>query len=396
MLAFVAAFMQQQVWLMVGQIGEAMRKTIKVQFLNLVVALAYLIVISLVSIYDQWSVKKILITQVALYSIATIFSYLILRKDWEESQIPEKSISEIIGDYWVYCKPLVTLVLVSFAYEFADKWMLQRFGGSAQQGYFQISSQFAAISLLATTSILNVFWKEIANAWEKQDHPRVAMLYRKVSRGLVMLGAITTGFFIPWAESIVVVLLGPSYGDAWPVFAIMLIYPIHQSMGQIGGTMLLACGQMQKFMFASITLTLLAVPFSYLVLAPTTGVLIPGFGMGAIGIALKMVLLGIVAVNVQAWIIARYNGWKFDWIFQAVGIPLMIGLGYFAKQFVKIFWALDGAAVASFILPGLIAFVFYVISVMLALWQLPWLIGLDREEIISFIRGGLMNKLRIL
>lgn len=390
-IAFLAAFMQQQVWQTVSQIGESMRKTIKVQFLNLSIAITYLAMVSLLLFMGGMTVEKILFLMIAQYAVATLFAYRFLREDQVGTVENDASIKQIAWEYWVYCKPLIMLSLVSFLCDFADKWMLQKFGGATQQGYFQIANQFSTISLLATTSILSVFWKEIADAWARHDRARVAMLYSKVSRGLVMLGAITTGLLLPWSEQIVTIFLGQAYAQAWPVLAIMLLYPIHQSMGQIGGTMLLASGHTHKYMLVSLGIMLVSVPFSYLMLAPTTGVLVPGLGVGAIGIATKMVLLGTVSVNIQAWVIARYNGWKFDWIFQVVGIPLMVGLGYLVKILVGLLWNFGGISMVNLIVPVILAAFVYIILVVWMLWLLPWLIGMDRGEIMSLLgklRGG--------
>ena len=390
-IAFLAAFMQQQVWQTVSQIGESMRKTIKVQLLNLSIAITYLAMVSLLLFMGGMTVEKILFLMIAQYAVATLFAYRFLREDQVGTVENDASIKQIAWEYWVYCKPLIMLSLVSFLYDFADKWMLQKFGGATQQGYFQIANQFSTISLLATTSILSVFWKEIADAWARHDRARVAMLYSKVSRGLVMLGAITTGLLLPWSEQIVTIFLGQAYAQAWPVLAIMLLYPIHQSMGQIGGTMLLASGHTHKYMLVSLGIMLVSVPFSYLMLAPTTGVLVPGLGVGAIGIATKMVLLGTVSVNIQAWVIARYNGWKFDWIFQVVGIPLMVGLGYLVKILVGLLWNFGGISMVNLIVPVILAAFVYIILVVWMLWLLPWLIGMDRGEIMSLLgklRGG--------
>ena len=381
MLAFVAAFMQQQVWQTVGQIGEAMRKTVKVQLINLAVALLYLMMILLVSLYGQLSVEKILLILVGQYVAATVFACQLLKNDWTEPPIEKDSLREILRDYWKYCKPLALLSLVSFAYDFADKWMLQRFGGAAQQGYFQIANQFAAVSLLATTSILNVFWKEIAEAWERQDRARVAMLYRKVSRGLVMMGAIISGLLLPWSEQIVQIFLGAAYIQAWPVLAIMLLYPIHQSMGQIGGTMLLASGQTQRYMFVSIAMMLLSIPISYIVLAPASDDWMSGLEMGALGMACKVVILGIVSVNILAWVIARYGGWKFDWMFQVIGIPLIVAAGFVAKVLAGMLWNLEDVGITELLVPFTIASAIYLLMAAAIIWRLPWLIGTDRSEV---------------
>lgn len=381
LLAFVAAFIQQQVWQTVGQIGEAMRKTIQIQLMNLAIALCYLMTVLLTSIYGELSIAKILGILIAQYTVATIFACHVLKGNQAGVLVKMESLGEIWSDYWKYCKPLVILALLNFAYDFADKWMLQKFGGAAQQGYFQIASQFAAVSLLATTSILSVFWKEIADAWARDDLSRVAMLYRKVSRGLVMLGAIVSGFLLPWSVQIVNTFLGPAYISAWPVLAVMLLYPIHQSMGQIGGTMFLASGQTHRYMFISAAMMLLSILVTYIMLAPSSGTWIHGLEMGALGLACKMVVLGIVSVNIQAWIIARYGGWKFDWVFQVVGIPLTLSLGYLAKMLVGALWNLDSVSHIKLMPPFLLAAVIYAMFILVMIWFIPSLVGAEKTEI---------------
>ncbi len=379
-LAFVAVFMQQQMWQMVGQIGESARKTIKVQLLNIAVAITYLVISYLLFWLGDMSVQGILWIMIGLYGTAAILSYLLLRERNAEPVEPEGTYRQMLGEYWAYCKPMIWLAMAGFFYAFADKWMLQKFGGAAQQGYFQIASQFAQISLLATVSILNIFWKEIAEARARGEHGRVAILYTKINRGLVILSAVIAGLLLPWAKQIVAILLGPTYVKAWPILAIMFLYPIHQSMGQIGGTMFMAGGDTRKYVVLSIGLMLFTLPVSYLALAPSSGMLIPGLGLGAIGMAGYMVLTSIVAVNIQAWVLARHNAWQFDWQYQAVGIPLMIALGYAIKLLVGLVWELDGVGWVELLIPVVVACVVYAGSVVLVVKSLPWLIGMSKEE----------------
>lgn len=381
MLAFMAAFLQQQLWPMMGQIGESMRKTVKVQLMNLAVALVYLVAV-LVLLSNAWmTIERVLWLLVAQYAIAVLISRWVL---WDRSSgVPqeEESIPQMLGEYWNYCKPLAALALISFAYDFADKWMLQRFGGAAEQGYFQIASQFAAVSLLATTSVLTVFWKEIAEAWAAQDHSRMERLYKRSSRSLVMLGAVLTGALIPWAEHIVRIALGESYAVAWPVLAIMLLYPIHQSLGQIGGTMLLATGHTRKYMMVSMGMMMLSIPVSYLVLAPSNSPGLSGWEMGAEGMAWKMVVLGMVSANLQAWVVARHSGWRFDWGYQVVGLPVMISLGFAVKWMVELAWGPTYSNPAELIGSVLMTGIIYSGLVAVTLIQMPWLAGFERQEV---------------
>lgn len=386
-IAFLAAFMQQQVWQTVSQIGESKRKTVKVQLLNLSIAMIYLAMVFLLLALDSMTVERLLFIIIVQYTVATLVAYRLLKEDQAGFVENEASFKEICREYWVFCKPMIAVSIVTFLYDFIDKWTLQLFGGASQQGFFQIAYQFSAISLLATSSILNIYWKEIAEAWAKHERIRVANLYHKISRGLVMVGAIITGFLLPWSKQIVMILLGPAYLEAWPVLAVMLLYPIPQSMGQVGSVTLMASGNSRKYMTITVTNLLVAMPSSYFVLAPTSGMWIPGLGLGAIGMASKMVLLCVVFVNIQAWLIARYCEWKFDWMHQVISIPLMIGVGYLAKTLVGLLWNLDNVSVYDLFIPAALTFFIYIGSVVLTLWLQPWLIGVDRAEIMSFIRA---------
>jgi len=390
-LAFVAAFMQQQVWQMVGQIGESARKTIKVQLLNIAVAMTYLAAISLLLVLHDMTVHGILWVTISLYAVAAILSFRLLRE--RNTGYIEEALSykQMLREYWMYCKPMLSLAIAGFLYAFSEKWMLQKFGGASQQGFFQIASQFAQVSLLATVSIMNIFWKEIAEATARGDHNRVAVLYTKINRGLVMLSTVIAGLLLPWSQQIVAILLGSTYVDAWPVLAIMFVYPIHQSMGQIGGTMFMACGNTKKYVVLSITTMIFTLPFLYFALAPTSGVLIAGLGLGAIGMACYMVLTSVIAVNIQAWVIARHNGWKFDWLYQAIGIPLTIGLGLFAKAVTGLLWNVNGNEIVGLFIPIVASFVIYMTLVLPMIWLLPWLIGMKTEEmhnLFSTLRKG--------
>jgi O-antigen/teichoic acid export membrane protein len=382
--AFAASFSQQQVWQTLNQIGEASRKTVRVQIIGMVVAVGHLIIIYALLAHGLLSVKMVFWLLIVEYAIAAFWAIRFLREKNAafDASVPEAfSAGAMLKEYLIYCKPLAFLSLVSFLHEFADRWLLQRFGGSSQQGYYQIAYQFAAVSLLATSSILNVFWKEIAEANARQDKERLAALYRKVSRALVMLGAILSGFLIPWTGQIVTVVLGISYLTAVPVLMIMFLYPIHQSMGQIGGTMLLAGGHTKAYMSISVTMMLVSLPLSFLVQAPPHGAPVPGLGLGATGMALKMVLVNIVSVNILAWSIARYHGWKFDWTYQVVGISLVLCAGYFSKLTAGFFWDVSRPDIIGLLPPFFASSVLYIIIVSLSILAMPWLVGMGKDDV---------------
>ncbi len=392
LLALTAAFMQQQVWQTLNQIGESSRKTVRVQIISMVLGVVHLVLVYILLVYGLLSVTTILWLFIVEYPLTVLWAYWFLRREGATTLVAESedlSARSMLREYWIYCRPLALLSLIGFFYDFADRWLLQRFGGSSQQGFYQIAYQFATVSLLATSSILNVFWKEIADANAHQDKQRLAALYHKVSRSLMMVGAILSGFLIPWTKEIITLLLGKSYLTAVPVLAIMFLYPIHQSMGQIGGTMMLAGRLTKTYATISFAIMFISLPLSYVVMAPAHEVLIPGLGLGAIGMALKMVLVNILSVNILAWAIARYHGWKFEWLYQVVGIGMAIGSGYLAKMPVGLFWDLSKPEAVALLPPFLTSGVIYLMLVTLFILTMPWLISMERKDIIKlFAKKG--------
>lgn len=393
-LAFVASFVQQQLWQMVGQIGESSRKTIQVQLLNIGVSAAYFGVVSWLYVFGFITVERVLIVTVFIYGTAVILSYRFLVSNALYAVHESLTFKEFLAEFWSYCKPMMGLSIAGFLYAFIDKWVLQKFGGSTQQGYFQIASQFAAISLLATISVLNIFWKEIAEATENKDFKRIKNLYLKINRGLVILSSVVAGLLMPWSKYITVFLLGQNYSEAWVVMTIMFLYPIHQSMGQIGGAMFMAGGHTRAYMVLSICIMVFTLPLSYLSVAPTQGVLIPGLGLGALGMASYMVCSSIISVNIQAWVLAKHYEWKFDWLYQVIGIPVMLLLGYVAQIIVKFVWNKDMLGINDLIVPILCSSIFYVVTVLIVLWFFPWFIGMNKEELKVILKKLKMGRRR--
>src|SRR5262249_54132163 len=74
------------------------------------------------------------------------------------------------------------------------------------------------------------------------------------------------------------------------------------------------------------------IPVTYFTLAPSTAV-VPGLGLGAVGLALKTVILNVVGVSLMACIIARQQGWKADYRYQAVVLSVLLTLAWISKWF---------------------------------------------------------------
>lgn len=58
------------------------------------------------------------------------------------------------------------------------------------------------------------------------------------------------------------------------------------------------------------------------------GYLLTGLGLGAAGLALKIVIINVVSVNVCVYFISRLQQWEYDYSHQFYVMILTISIGY--------------------------------------------------------------------
>jgi O-antigen/teichoic acid export membrane protein len=381
LLALLAVFSMNQIWQFAGQVGESIRDTVGVQARNLILVVSFLICILLLIKTNLLSIRSLFLINIALYFVlACLYGVRLYRSPVLISQKNE-SFKDILREFEIYCAPLLLYTVVGFIYTLGDYWLLQRFAGAVQQGYYAVGSQFAAISLLATTSIIQVFWKEIAEANAHGNMARMQVLYNKVSRTLYFVGALASCILIPFSREVITMLLGPDYASGWPVFALMLFYPIHQALGQIAGTMLFALGRTRTKSLIGLIFMGMSVVMTVIFLAPRTWV-IPGLQLGATGLALKMVICQLFDVTLMGLYVSRYISAQYDWLYQVYVVLLLLS-GAFISKLVALKVLAVFNLVDPVILTMVVATFLYLSFASILLWHRPAIAGVESVQIRS-------------
>jgi O-antigen/teichoic acid export membrane protein len=209
----------------------------------------------------------------------------------------------------------------------------------------------------------------------------VLHLYQKVCRFLYFFAAVISALLIPWSETITRIALGPTFVDGHMVVAVMFFYAAHRALFMINGSMLMATGQTHFHLISGGIFMVFSIPVSYVIQAPASAA-IPGFELGAMGMAIKAILFSIIMVNIVTWWIGKQFGKPLDWTYQVVGMvgTLLIScLAFFlAKQLAA------GFALGLYLQAG-VACLLYFPMVAILLWQFPWIAGTSREELRSIL-----------
>lgn len=382
LLAFLAAYLQSVLWGAVLQMGESQRLTRSVQGVALAIAILHFILMAMAWWGNWLDIRWIFVVM----SIEWIIAAALILKQLSFPEIPNETdtFRSVTSEFWRYCMPLIPYTWMGFAYDFTDRWLLQTYAGSVQQAYYAVAYQFGAIAAIATSSILNIFWKEIAEAYHQQNHERVALLYRQVSRGLFFVSAAVAGFLFPWSEDILRLVLGPAYLAGAAALTIMFLYPLHQSMGQIGNAMMYATGRVHAQVILGMCFMAASIVVSYFVLAPVTSP-IPGLGLDATGLAGKMVVMQFLGVNTVAFYLARSMKINFDWTYQPLsGIGCLVA-GWLAYSGTH--WLF--ADCAYILISMAVACLFYATLLVAVVGLAPGLAGLKRSDIDGLVANGM-------
>ena len=133
----------------------------------------------------------------------------------------------------------------------------------------------------------------------------------------------------------------------------------------------------RSYTVITIVIMVISTISTYFMLAPGEAVL-PGLGLASMGLALKMVVIGFLSVNFIMWWFARKNNWDYSPSHQLIGIAIFMSLGF------AVYLATNMIISESVhvIIRACIAGTTYIGIAFLLLWRIPWLIGMNKSELI--------------
>lgn len=317
--------------------------------------------------------------------IALGFSFVwIIKKHvaslWTYWKISKDQVLAYAKEFYQYSHPLFVYALVGLIVGILDRWLLQVFSGSVQQGFYGLSYQIGAVCFLFTGAMTPLITREFSIAFAKQDLNQMAHLFRRYIPLLYGIAAYFSCFIAMQAENVAYLFGGAKFHDADLVIAIMSFYPIHQTYGQLSGSVFYATAQTGLYRNIGITFMIIGLPITYFLIAPVDML---GLNAGSAGLAIKTVLITFVAVNVQLYFNSKFlklSFWKYL-AHQLVCISCLLLLAFISLMIVDSL-QISSIIVINFLLNGII----YTISVAGLTYVFPALFGLKRKDIRSFFQ----------
>lgn len=366
-IALATVALQSDFWPIASQLLESQRKTIVAQLLYVVIQSLHFCIIFGLHYFGFLNVVNYLLCIGLLWCFAggvALFSYkpvAYARRNFNSNIT--------IKNYINYCLPLAPVILISFTGEFLDRWMLQQWGGSSQQAYFAISSQIASMSLLFTASFIKIFWKEIAEACQKNNFKLAISLYIGGRKSLFYCSAFIAAISISWASEILSFLYGTEYTPATVPLILLMLYSIQQCLGQIDSAFLMASSKTSIGLGAHILLAPMGIFIAFVMMSKST---ILGFNLGATGLGIKLLTTQFISVTVMGMLIQKNFNIRFTYLDQLQILLVLFFLGMIIKKLLLLILFPSQYLFA-------IGFSIYFLSVLLLAFIVPKLFALPSD-----------------
>ncbi|WKZ36505.1 MAG: hypothetical protein QY332_01020 [Anaerolineales bacterium] len=293
---------------------------------------------------------------------------------------------EYIRRWWRFAAPLILLEYYTPLIAYVSAYLLQRWYGSVEQGYFALALKWSAFILVFTSSALSIFWREIANAMANDERERAARTYLKFTHLLFFLALALCSWLSFGSRFLVHILVGDEYSLAVPVLAIMAFYPLQQTYGQINTAALKGSEKTKTIRNLGILVSIPDLILSYFLLASPHAP-VPGLGLGAIGVALRMVVFGLLFVQVYEWMSHRTFGLSYlSTLTQKLAVAAVILFcGYLAMSLLGTL--LEGQGVPILAVFGITSLIFFAMVGTCGLFW-PSLLGISRAELADNLKKG--------
>jgi O-antigen/teichoic acid export membrane protein len=232
--------------------------------------------------------------------------------------------------FWAYSHPLIAYSLVAMIVGIGERWFLQKFGGATQQAYFGFSYKISAFVFLFTSAMMPLLMREFSKLFGKTNIEAIASLYAKNLKILFSLATFLAVLISFNSEFVTLILGGKNFNQAASVLSVMAFYPVHQTLGQINGTLFYSTHRTREYRNIGISLMPIGFTLCFFLIGPKKYF---GMDLGAIGLAYYMLTTQLISVSVTLFFNCRYlklSYWKIIF-FQGLILSIFIGIGFLVK-----------------------------------------------------------------
>lgn len=361
------------------KILDACNLTIKAEQLRITqLVLSVAVFLAIYCIQASISLSTFFYVHLALIGLLVLGCWHLLKKAgftlFPAYRLTIEDIKHYLKVFWVFSSPLFLYSAVGLIVGIGDRWILQKFGGSVQQAFFGISYKIGAFVFLFTSAMMPLLMREYSRLFANNEIETIKLGFVQNFKLLYFLSSFLAVFVAFNAGVIIDILAGSEFYNARMVVILMAFYPIHQTLGQLNGTVFYSTSRTKEYRNIGLSLMPLGLGISFILIAPHS---IWGYNMGAIGLAIQMLGMQFITVNIMLIYNCRYLQTPYLklLVYQLLILGFGVGIGYIIDLILAYL-----QVNSKFFNTGFFFMTFSLISG-LAVFVRPTIVGLKRSEL---------------
>lgn len=384
-LAPLAAIWAFLTWLgrVLRSMNDALGATIPSEIWRAALSLAGVAVLALLFCAGFLDIHSLFIQQYLLLGSTALAYWLVSRRHWHDEnlsfRLTARKLKTYAKEFFSYSHPLFIQALLSFCMLSAERWLLQWFDGSAQQGFYALSQKVGMACFLFVSAMTPLLMREFSIAWGKRDLEGMGALLTRFAPILYVLAAYFSCFTLVEGRVLVEIFGGAQFAAATLPVQIMALYPLHQAYGQMAGSVFHASGKTRIPRNVSALECVYGLATAWFLLAPGR---LGGLNLGATGLAIKTVGVQFFTVNLYLWLASRMIPFSFwlNLVHQIASLLTLLAIAFICSQGATLL--LPNTPILRFILSG----VLYTLAVIVFCLAFPRLLGLSANDVRELAR----------
>lgn len=332
---------------------------------------------------DRLDVRTLFAQQYVLMGGTALGFWLVMRGFWGPLpwRLAEEARRGYRREFFDYSHPLFVQSLLSFLFLATERWLLQWFNGSAEQGFFALSQKVSLACFLFVSAMTPLIMRELAIAWGREDREAMGRLLSRLAPPLYVLAAYFSSFTVAEGEVMVRVFGGAQFAAAVAPVQIMALYPVHQAYGQLAGSVFHAAGRTTVLRNLTALECVYGFAAAWFFLAPPQ---YGGLGLGAVGLAVKTVAVQFATVNIYLWLASRMIPLRFwrNLGHQVWSLAVLLALAQGCRTLTMLLNLGGADSLPRFFSSGAL----YSLLVLVLVWMFPPFAGCRRQDLRDAIR----------
>ncbi|WGW00508.1 oligosaccharide flippase family protein [Vibrio sp. YMD68] len=358
------------------KISDAYAMTVSIEIAKIfhkVISLALLICIVMFGDLDLKLYLYLNIVMLILF-IVLVLTIFFNRKViyWSDISLKFLQFKGIAKEFISYCTPLFFYSVVGLIASIFDIWLLQNISGSIETGFYGLSYSIAAMCFIFTGAMTPIITREFSKSFKEGNIRLMRTYFKRYIPMMYTISVYFSVFIVFESKSVLYIFADEKFEGALSALMVLAIYPIHQTYGQLSGSIFYATGQTKLYNNIGMV--------SFAIGMLLTTLFVYFLELGALGLGLKMVIAQVIAVNVQLYFSTKFLNLKMSYFLmhQFVAVILLGFCAYLSSCLIEL-----NNVIVDFLITGVV----YSIFVLLMFFAYPSLFSIKRFEVNNFMHG---------